>query len=554
MVILAFLSQILGATMLLLYAVRMVRTGIERAFGASFRRVVTAAGGPLRAAATGLVLAVILQSSAAVALLVAGFASVGAIGFATGLPAMLGADLGSALLIQVLSFRYEWLEPVLLAIGGGLFLNAERRVVKHAGRIVLGIAFILISLGFLRQAMDPIRESAFLPAIAGYLEYDFVTAFIVGAALAFVMHSSVAAILVCVTLVAIDALPVLAGASLVLGANLGGALLPLWLTRGMPRVARRPLVANFAIKGACAMAAVLVVNTLPVLTHLSAVGAGQAIVTIHIAFNLMLLGFLPFCRLFEAPLARLLPDAPTAQVETPSERRSVLDEAALETPGLALASLRREVMRMAQLVRTMAEPVMQVYETGDKALARQIARQDDFVDSALDGIRHYAAAMLNQPAMKKEDARRARELTEYAITLESAGDIVVKQLLPLALKKAQKGIRFSAAGNAELVAMHEKLLANMDLAANVLVSDDIESARLLLEEKSEMARKERASRKKHLKRLGAGAAVSFDSSNIHLETLRAITDMNGQIAVVAYPILHRSGQLLETRLINDLDR
>ena len=113
---------------------------------------------------------------------------------------VLGADLGSALLIQVLSFKLEWLVPFLLATGGAFFIKSDSRKLKQAGRIILGIAFILISLRFLRETMDPIRDSSFLPSIAGYLERDFVTAFIVGAVLAWVMHSSVAVILMCVTL------------------------------------------------------------------------------------------------------------------------------------------------------------------------------------------------------------------------------------------------------------------------------------------------------------------------------------------------------------------
>ena len=121
MVIIGFLTQLFGATMLLLFAVRMVRTGIERAFGASFRRALTGDRNPVKLAAIGVVLAVILQSSAAVTVLAAGFAGSGILGFAPGMAIVLGGDLGSALLIQVLSLKLDWLVPVLLTVGGLLF-------------------------------------------------------------------------------------------------------------------------------------------------------------------------------------------------------------------------------------------------------------------------------------------------------------------------------------------------------------------------------------------------------------------------------------------------
>jgi len=552
MIILSFVVQLAGATMLLLYAVRMVRTGIERAYGASFRRLVTGAGNPVSAAASGLFLAVIMQSSAAVALLVAGFAGTGALSLAAGLPIVLGADLGSALLIQILSFRLEWLIPVLLTIGGAVFIKSDSRKLKQAGRIILGIAFILISLRFLRETMEPIRDSALLPSIVGYLQRDFITAFLVGTVLAFVMHSSVAVILMCVTTVAIGAIPVDVGVSIVLGANLGSTLIPIWLSRGMAPAARRIPLANLMIRGSGAVLALFLVNRLPILPMLGDPTAAQTLINVHILFNLLLLLALPFCRYLEEPLQRLLPDiVSVSEMERPG-RRPVLDESLLKKPPLALANLRREVLRMAETVETMMAPVMELYRTFDKDRMQAIRAEDRFVNEALDGIRRFAASIPTE-AMKKAEQKEARELTEYAIALETAGDIVAKRLMTLAQEKSIEGVRLSKAGLDELSALHEQIMANMTLASNVLISGDLESARLLLEEKAEMTRRERISRKKHLKRLSDGLAVSFDSSDLHLETLRCLKDFNSHITAVAYPILHKGGQLLETRLIENLE-
>lgn len=554
MIILSFLVQLAGATMLLLFAVRMVRTGIERAFGASFQRVVVNSSNPAKAAATGMVLAVVLQSSAAVALLVAGFAGTGSITFAAGLAVVLGADLGSALLIQVLSFDLEWLVPVLLAVGGAFFIKSESRKFKQAGRIILGIAFILISLRFLRETMEPIRDSQFLPYIAAYLAKDFVTAFIAGAALAFVMHSSVAVILMCVTLVSIAAIPVEAGVSLMLGANLGSAFIPMWLTRGMSPLARRVPLANLLLRGCGAVIALVIVNKLPVLPYVSGMGAAQTLVNVHILFNLtVLVVFLPFCSLLAAPFERLLPDGGADPSDILNTNPSVLDDTVLDRPQLALANLKREVLRMAQIVEVMMRPVMGLYQNYDKAQVIAIRQQDEIVNKALDDIRRYAAS-LEATEICKSDKKQARELTEYAIALEASGDIIVKRLLPLARHKSDQDIHFSKAGQEELISIHEHVVANMSLAFNVLVSDDLESARLLLEEKSEMTRMERKSRKRHLKRLAEGAQISFDSSDIHLETATTLREFNSHIAAVAYPILYRGGQLLETRLIQGIDK
>lgn len=555
MAIVSFLISLAGATMLLLFAVRMVRTGIERSYGASFQRVLTGQRSLTQASLVGLVLAIVLQSSAAVALLTSGFAASGMLSFPTGLAIVLGGDLGSALIIQILSFKLDWLVPMLLAVGGYMFVKVEARKARQLGRILLGVAFILISLRFLREAMDPIRDSTFLPAVAGYLARDYVTAFLVGAALAFVMHSSVAAILMCVTLVQIDAIPFAAGLSLVLGANFGSAFIPVWLSRGMDLSARRIPFANLILRGSWAVVTLFAANLALRSGALGDPQGGQMLVYAHLAFNASLLILaLPLCKPLQAVMLRLLPDPLVAETEVATGLpTSVLDLTNIGPPTQALASLKRELLRMSGLVETMFRPVLDLYQSGDKAQIRAVQALDGEVNDCLSGIRSFVAAIPPEE-FGKANAKAARDMVEYAIRLETAGDVVAKRLTVLAGEMRKKDHKFSSEGWMELTRLHESILANLCLASNVLISDDLESARLLSLEKTELKRAERDSRKRHLKRLQGGSTESFETSDIHLETLRGLREFNSHIAAVAYPILYQNGQLLETRLIEDMQR
>jgi len=556
MAILTFLISLAGATMFLLFAVRMVRTGIERSYGASFQRLLTGTGSQLHAGGVGVGLALILQSSAAVTLLVTGFASGGYLAFPTGLAIVLGGDLGSALIIQILSFDLDWLVPVLLALGGYLFVKTEGKKTRQAGRILMGVAFILISLRFLREAMDPIRDSAFLPAVAGYLARDYITAFLVGAGLAFVMHSSVAAILMCVTLVQIGAIPFEAGLSLVLGANFGSGFIPVWLSRGMSQSARRIPYANLGLRGSWALACLVMVNSglgAGLLDRgLSGAAEGQMLVYVHLAFNgSLLLLALPLCARIE-PLMRVLMAEPVA-VETglSGGRVSALEPGGYGPPAQVLANLKRELLRMSELVETMFRPLADLYQTGDAAQIKSLQALDPEVDSCLSAIRAYVADIPSE-GFAEGELKQAREMVEYAIRLETAGDVAARRLAVLAARLNKKNLRFSSEGWTEILHMHEAILANLRLASNVLISDDLESARLLNAEKTELKRMESDSRKRHLKRLQNNKRHSFDTSDIHLETLRALREFNSHVAAVSYPLLYKNGQLLETRLIEDL--
>lgn len=553
MAILSFLVHLMAAVMLLLFAIQMIRTGIEHSFGASFKRQLTQRQSVIGASISGVVLAVVLQSSAAVAVLVAAFSVDGFLAFAIGLAIVLGGDLGSALLIQILSFKMDWLIPVLLAFGGWLFVKSRQKSWHEAGRILMGIAFVLISLKFLKGAVEPIRDSFFLPAIANYLANDFITAFIVGAFLALVMHSSVATILMCVALLQIGSIPFDAALSLVLGANLGSGLIPIWLTRGIPPDARRVPAANSILRGGYALIILIVINVLLTPEHLMVAGPAQSLISAHIAFNLtLLLLILPFCRLIETPMARILPSADRpGQIN--QAMASVLDKTALRNPSLTIAGLKRELLRMTEQVDQMLRSIPEIFETGDQELLAELRKQNQSVNGMLSDIRTFVSFVPHE-AYSKHEMKVVNGLMDYAIRLKAAGDVTSQRLTELSVTKRSEGIRFSLEGWKELLAIHDAVCANFALASNVLISDDLESARSLIAEKVDLKKAERKSQKRHLKRIHSGRADSFESSDTHLEVLRALRDINSHVCAVAYPILYRNGQLLETRLVQEIGR
>jgi hypothetical protein len=142
--------------------------------------------------------------------------------------------------------------------------------------------------------------------------------------------------------------------------------------------------------------------------------------------------------------------------------------------------------------------------------------------------------------MSQDEARRGIELTDLAINLEHAGDIIAKNLLVLAEEKSDKRLSFSREGWSELTALHDRVLANMQIAMNVLVSGDLEAARQLVVEKERMRKLERDSHERHLKRLQSGTVQSIETSDIHLEAVRALKEFNSLLVSVAYPILTRA--------------
>ncbi len=543
-----FLLNLAGAVFLLLYSTRMVRTGVERALGANLRNVFMATRrSTVPNAFAGMMSAAMLQSSTAVMLLVSGFTAAGVMGVTGALAMVLGADLGTAIAVTFLSLDLKWLIPLLLVGGGVLFLKFEARVAKQAGRIMFGIAFILISLRMIGEATAPLRESAGLMAVVDYLAGDPLTAFIGGAAITFAFHSSVAAVLMFATFCAQGVLPLEAGLPLVLGANAGGGLIGLWLTRNLHIKARRVALGNLVIRLTGALAVVLLIAKFTLPVEVPGATPARQLVNFHLLFNAALvILWLPLVVPLATLTKRLMPDREAAAAAL-SRRVPALDRNVLGTPGLALASATRELLRMGEQVEAMLAPVMTYFVPASEVPSDKIAEIEQQVDTAQNDIKLYLAEM-NQGELSPEQAGRSMELASVAIGMERIGDIITKDLMRLASDTRKRKLAFSPEGWNELNAMHARVLANMQLAMNVLVSEDVDSAAQLVREKETIRRMEQDSHDRHLARLARSSPESIATSNIHLDVLRALKEINSRLVYIAYPLLKRHGMLRESRL------
>ncbi|MBD3625263.1 MAG: Na/Pi cotransporter family protein [Rhodobacteraceae bacterium] len=529
---------------LLLWSVRLIRTGMERAYMTELRRALrSAANRRISAAAGGAIAAMLLQSSAAVALIGGGFAASGLLSSATALPLILGADLGSALMARLLLLRVDMLVPFILLAGVLLFLNARARRSKQLGRILTGLALVLLSLGMIRDATAPIGDNQIVIQIAAYFENDLVSAFAIGAILAWFMHSSLAAVLTFATIAMSGTLSANVATALVVGANVGGAAVPLILLSGAPRPARVMALGNLLARGMftliCLGALILWSPNLNALPF----GAGETAVMAHITLNAVMVAVaLPFADTLAKLASRLIPESRDTE-----EVATALEPGALDQPQLALACAKRELLHMAEKVERMLVPAMSLFHDWDPMKADHIERYEDDVDRMHYEITIYVA-QLRKSDLTRDQARQAVELVAMANSLEEAADRVAVNLVSLAEKLRDLAIRLPDAGRNDLEHFHDQVVANAQLALTVLTTGDAEAARQLVAEKDRIRAQEQALQVCHLQRLETGDKASVETSNIHQESLRVLKQINAAFSYVAYPIAEQTGQLLESRL------
>lgn len=543
--------HLVAAIVLLLWAVRMVRTAVERAYSAQLKRMLAhAEKSRLGAAAVGTAMAIALQSSTAVAALASSFAAGGLMSGTAGLALMLGAYLGSAMVASILSFDLSVLTPPLIIAGGVLFLRGTSRQTKQLGRMVLGVAFVLLSLEMIGEATAPWRQSDLLAGLITYLRGDLWTSFLTAVIVTWLSYSSVASILVIVTFGTAGLIPFPVAAAFVLGANLGGTLIAWSMTRNADVRARRIAAGALVFRGGAAVLCLVLFQLLPLATQNLPFGVGLQASILHIAFNLvvLLLG-LPLTGLVAGLADRFVTEqVPEGEVNVAKLRTPALLPSAYRNADAALASATRELLRMSEMVEVMLQPVMAIFQSGDKAAIRRIKTLETEVDQVNREIKLFLTR-LDWKDMDEHQTQRVSDLTNFAISLEQAGDVIAKQLLRLAEQKLERRLTFSPQGWEELTDLHSRVLANMQLAFNVLVSEDTESARQLIAEKDEIGVLERRSMDQHFGRLRTGNSTSIQSSDLHLETIHALRRINSLMTGIAYSILSGNGELLSSRLV-----
>lgn len=543
----AVLLDLGGGVALLLYAMRLVKTGILRAFESALRDLLARAG--RRAGLSfvaGLGAAAALQSATATTLLTVSFAERGLVTLAAALAIVLGADVGSTLVVQALSTDLSAATPVLLAIGVLLLLNGRSARLRQIGRVTIGLGLMILALRLIVAASEPLRGSPTLDTVLNALSGDPLVLLLVGAALTWLVHSSVAMVLLFMSLAGAGTVTPEAALTLMLGANVGSALVPLYLTWRSGAPGRRIVIGNLIFRTTGALVALLALPAL--LPFIAEPGADPArlVANGHTAFNLGVAAvFLPLSGLAARLLTRLVADPPAK--DTPA-RPLHLDEALLPRPNLALGAATREVLRLADLVETMLRDAILAFPRDPLKSTAEIARQDDDVDGLQEEIKLYLAKLMRQP-LDEEQARRCFALIQFITNLEHAGDVIAKGLMPLADKMARQGLRFSDSGWSEIRELHAIVVEQIRLAVTVFVTQDRTMARDLVARKDEIRDIERKTVESHVGRLRDGKPASLTSSSVHLDVVRDLKRINAHVAWVAYPILEEAGDLAGSRLL-----
>jgi phosphate:Na+ symporter len=541
------IMNLAGSVALLLWGVHMVQTGVQRAFGAKLRGFLgKTLNNRFKAFLAGIGVTAILQSSTATGLMVTGFAAGGLVDLVPALAVMLGANVGTTLIVQVLSFNVAEIAPAFILIGVLMFRRATAGT-RDFGRVMIGLGLLLMALYQFVSLLAPYEDEPSLRMLLGAISTQPVLDIVLAAGLTWAAHSSVAVVLVIMSFATQGTVPPDAAFALVLGANLGTAINPvLEGTTGADPAARRLPIGNLVNRligvGICL---ILLPYIGPWIVGFEPNNA-RAVADFHTAFNLIL-AMIFF--VFLGPYANLLRRwMPTRVNPADPSRPLYLDPAARNNPVIALGGAAREALRLSDVLEEMLLKLRETFEDASRRQISETKRLDDVLDKLNTAIKNYVTS-LDPEELGEADHRRLREILTFATNMEHAGDVVDRNLLGIANKMVKRGVAFSKSGQAELLAMIDRLVANVRAAGSLFMTGDDRGARLLASEKEIFRTMEAKATDAHFERLRAGHIETVETSTLHLDALRDLKNINANlVAAAAYPVLERSGELLPNRL------
>jgi phosphate:Na+ symporter len=541
----SFLLHLVGDVALLIWGMHMVHTGIERAYGAELRHFLgTGLKSRWRAFLAGLGVTAVLQSSTATGLMATSFLAGGLMELVPALAVILGANVGTTLIVQVLSFNVSEVAPVLLVGGIVAFKRAGKTRTRDLGRVAIGLGLVLFALHLMMVTVSQVGETTGVRELFHALTGAPLLNVLLGAILTWAAYSSVAVVLLVMSLASSEVITPVAALALVLGANLG-SVIPQYLAAGANQAARRLAAGNLIVRGAGAIAFFPLLGPIAGAIGTFEAGSGRLAADFHTGFNVVLallgIGLL-------GPLARLcrslLPVHDTAR--DPSLPRYLRSDPPAQ-PALALADAAREVLRMVDIVEAMLDKCREALKTGDRRLVSELGRIDDTLDGLHGAIKLHLME-ISRAELDPSDARRCEEILGFTVNLEHIGDIIDKNLRELAAKRIKNQLTFSPEGLGEMTSMMQRLLDQLQLAVTVFMTRDIGSARSLLAGKEQMRDLEQAATANHFQRLREGRPESIETSALHLDIIRDLKRIAAHIASVAYPVLDEGGELRPTRL------
>ncbi|MCI5162075.1 MAG: Na/Pi cotransporter family protein [Candidatus Electrothrix sp. AX5] len=542
---------ITGGLAFFLYGMELMSEGLKKTAGNKMRSILAAlTKNRFIGLLMGAFVTTVIQSSSATTVMLVSFVQAELMTFAQSLGVILGADIGTTITAQLVAFKMTDYALAMIAIGFGVRMFGRSEKIKSIGDIMLGFGILFYGMKLMSDSMKPLRTYPQFIDMMKSMDNPLL-GILAGTVFTALVQGSGATTGVVIVLAQQGLISLEGGIAVTLGANIGTCVTALLACIGTRREAKRVAVAHVLFK---VVGVLLIVPFLgsfaDMIRSLAALfdsGTARQIANAHTVFNVgIALCFLPFIDLFAHAILRLMPDKPRERGIEPAARH--LEDSLVSTPAIALELAHAEIARMAKILGRMHNAAILPFITANDQLPRDeihpeqldllqgIAMREQKINFLEEKIRQYLLKISRQQ-LAEGQASEVNALLSLLDSMESIGDIIIRQMVPLAKKKGQLDADFSEEGRQELISYHKKIGKQLNRLEQMMVASDSILARKVRKKKKRYDRLSQRLRHHHLRRLLDMKEQSVDTHEIHLELLDALNQINGFSADIAKSLI-----------------
>jgi phosphate:Na+ symporter len=465
------------------------------------------------AAITGAFVTAVIQSSSVTTVLVVGFISAGLMSLQQSVGVIMGANVGTTITAQIIAFKVTQYALALVTVGFAAMFMAQRKKWQLYGAMVMGLGMIFLGMGFMSDATEPLRT--YEPFINLMQQMDRpLLGILIAAVFTALVQSSSATTGIVIVLASQGFITLEAGITLAFGANIGTCVTAVLAALGKPREATQAAAVHLLFNvlgvliwlpfiGQLAGAVQSISPAYPELEGVARLAAEtpRQIANAHTAFNaLNTLIFLGFTGPLAALVTRLLPKRPEVLPEL--ARPQYLQEVYLQTPALALDSVRQETIRLGRQVAEIGVEAGTAARSGSEEDLDSIVERSGDNQRLFDAINEYIRR-LSAEELTGAESRRLATLTSVAGHVQNTGESNAVNVVAIGRERLARNVSFSADTVERGQVLTGKVREAFDLAIRSL--EEPELAREVIAMKPEM-QELAAEMVEHLaRRLGADA-------------------------------------------------
>lgn len=525
------LLNLLGGVALIFWGTYMVKSGMLRTFGMSLRSwLAQNLSNRFSGFVTGFCLSSLLQSSTAATLLVAGLQSEGLLNTLIAISCIFGAELGSAFVACVLSLNLASIAPALILAGVIMFFCFKPSTRQgQFGRILLGLAFIMVAINQIVVSTEPLRSNEEIAVFFDLLHDYPILSFFTGTILAVGCVSSLAAVIVAASLFTAEVLSFGASLWMVLGANAGSTVLALLTTMFASRIGRRGPSATAFFRTLMIVLALAALSLGPqISSHLP-----NNVVLCHLLFNAVVgLAGLVLIRPLSSIAEHLL-KAPTEKETFNFDDQKLFAQENFLSVAISLSVAKKYLIKETDEIRLLWLDVDTLLRSNPNPGEIMIMKNKK---AALLKLNRSLSLFLNRSVTTNLSAMEAIEwqnLKSVNGSLKSAINLIEHTIDVINENKCVKHLDFSPEGLRELSESHRIVLSGIQTLATYLRSSDenqkSELNKRLLNLQKELLSVAREQTRLHLQRISDNDANAVETDALHLELQSLFNRLAGLI-------------------------